>query len=74
MICRLAPAALLAVGGGNYQWFVVRFGGVIIDGSSGLGAEVAGFSVEIQRAYAVRAARAVELHAAFDTLDSVGFH
>ncbi len=71
---RLAPAALLTVGRRNYHGFVVRFGGVIIDGGSGLSAEVARFGVEIQRADAVGAARAVELHAALDALDSVGLH
>lgn len=74
VVCRLAPAALLAVGGGNHQWFVVRFCCVIVDGGGGLGAEVAGVGIEIQRADAVGAARAVELHAAFDALDSVGLH
>lgn len=53
---------------------MMRFRGMIVDGGRGLGAEVAGFGVEIQRAYAVSTARAVELHAAFDALDTVGFH
>jgi hypothetical protein len=74
LVCRLAPTALLAVGGGDYQWFVVRFRGVIIDGGRGLGAEVARFGVEIQRADAVGTARAIELHATLDALDSVGLH
>jgi hypothetical protein len=70
----LAPGALLAIGGGNYHGDVVRFGGVIIDRGCGLGAEVAGPRVEIERADAVGTLRAGELHAALDALDSVGFH
>ena len=53
---------------------MVRFGGVVIDGGGGLGAEVAGFGVKIQRADAVGTACAVELHAALDALDSIGLH
>ena len=49
-------------------------GGVIVDCACGLGAEVAGLGIEIERADAVAAASASELHAAFDALDSIGFH
>ena len=45
-----------------------------VDGGCGLGAEVAGFGVEIYGADAVGTLSAVELHAALDALDSVGFH
>ena len=69
----LAPTALLAVGGGNYQR-LVRFGGVMVDCGCGLGAKVAGLRFEIERAYAVRTLRAGELHAVLDALDSIGFH
>ena len=71
---RLVPGALLAIGGGHYHGDVVGFGGVIVDHGGGLGAEVAGFRVEIQRADAVLTLRAGELHTALDPLDSVGFH
>ena len=53
---------------------MVRFGGVSIDYGCGLGAEVAGFRVEVQCADAMGTLRAGELHAALDALDSVGFH
>ena len=52
----------------------MRLGGVSIDHGCGLGAEVADFRVEVQRADAVFTLRAGELHAALDALDSVGFH
>ncbi len=70
----LAPGALLTIGGRNYQGRVVRLGGVSIDQGCGLGAEVAGFRVELQCADAMGTLRAGELHAALDALDSVGFH
>ena len=70
---RLAPAALL-IGQGDGQGFVVRSGGVIVDRGRCLGAEVAGFRVEIQRAHDVITPRAGEPHAALDALDPVGFH
>jgi len=70
----LAPGTLLTIGGGNYQGCVVRLGGVSIDHGCGLGAEVAGLRVEVQRADAVGTLRAGEVHAALDALDSVGFH
>ena len=52
----------------------MRLGGVIVDHGRGLGAEVAGFRVEVQRADAVFTLRAGELHAALDALNFVGFH
>ena len=52
----------------------MRSGGVIVDRGCGLGAQVAGSGVEVERADAVGTMRAGELHAAFDALDSVGFH
>jgi hypothetical protein len=52
----------------------MHFGGVIVDRGCGLGAQVAGSGVEVERADAVGTVRAGELHAAFDALDSVGFH
>ena len=52
----------------------MRFAGVIIDSGCGLGAEIAGLRVEIQRADAMCTLRAGELHAVLDALDSVGFH
>lgn len=70
----LAPGALLTIRRGNHQWFVVRFAGVMVDRGCGLGAEVAGFCVEIERAHAVGTVRAGELHAALDALDSIGLH
>jgi hypothetical protein len=47
---------------------------VIVDGGCGLGAEITGFGVEIERADAVGTVRANELHAALDALDSIGLH
>lgn len=48
--------------------------GVGVDCGCGLGSEVARFGVEIYGADAVRALRAVELHATLDALDPIGFH
>jgi hypothetical protein len=70
----LAPDALESVGGRNYHWLVMRFGGVIVNGGGGLGAKVSGFGIEVECADTVGAMRAGELHAALDALDSVGFH
>ena len=53
---------------------MVGLGCVIVDGSCGLGAQVALLGVEIERAYTVGTVRAVKLHAALDALESVGFH
>jgi len=45
-----------------------------VDCGCGLSAEVAAFGVEVERAHAVGAMSAVELHTALDALDSIGFH
>jgi hypothetical protein len=45
----LAPGALHAVGGGNHHRLVVSFGGVLVHGGGGLGAEVSGFLVSKSR-------------------------
>ena len=71
---RLAPAALLAVGCGNDHRLAVNFAGVTIDGGCGLGTEVAGFRVEVERADDVFTLGTGELHAALDALDAIGFH
>ena len=66
---------LLGVEGGEHYGLVVDFGGVLVDGGGGLGAEVAVARVEIERGDVVSAVRAGELHAAFDASDSVeAFH
>ena len=64
----------MTIRGRDYQRRVVRLGGVSIDRGCGLGAEVAAFCVEVNRADAVGTLGAGELHAALDALDSVGFH
>lgn len=48
--------------------------GVGVDCGCGLSAQVAGLGVEVYGADAVSTLSAVELHAALDALDSVGFH
>ncbi len=53
---------------------MVRFGGVIVDCGGGLSAEIAGLCVELESADGVGTLTAVELHAAFDALDSISFH
>jgi hypothetical protein len=73
LFSELAPAALLAVGGNN-GWGCVHFAGMIVDGGCGLSAEVARLRVEVERANAVVTMRTSKFHAAFDALDSVGFH
>ena len=50
---------------------MVNAGGVAIDGSGGLGAEVAVAGVEIEGADVVSAAGAGELHPALDASDGV---
>ena len=52
----------------------MRSARVSINRGRGLGAKIAGFGVEIECADAVRAMCAVELHAALDALNFVGFH
>jgi hypothetical protein len=76
-VCRLrsgAPGAQFYVEGGNGWGFVVRSGGVLVDGGRGLGAEVAVPDVKIKRADAVFTVRAGELDAVLDALGTVGFH
>jgi hypothetical protein len=70
---KLAPYAR-AFGGRNDQRFMVRFGGVIVDGGCRLSANIAGFGVEISGADSVGTMRAAELHAAFDAFNTIGFH
>ena len=70
----LAPGALLAFGCGYHHRLVVSLARVTINRGCGLGTEVASFLVEVEGANAVSTARAVELHATFDALDSIGFH
>ena len=70
----LAPAAQLRFGGRYGHGCVVDFGGVVVDGSGGLGAEVADSHVEVESTDAVFALGAGELHAALDAMNLVGFH
>ena len=69
-----APDALLGVERGIHQRLLVFFGGVLVDGSRSLGAEVAVPCVVFQCAHAVLAAGACESHAALDAIDGVVFH
>ena len=62
---------LLSVERGIRHRFVVNVGGVLVDGGSGLRAQVAVASVEVERADVVGAVCAGELHAAFDASDGV---
>jgi hypothetical protein len=48
------------------------FGGMLVDGGGGLGAEIAVARVEVEGADMVRAMRAGEPHASFDAGDGVG--
>ena len=52
----------------------MRLRGMVVNCSCGLGAQVAGFRIEIERSDAVRAVRARELYAVLHALGSVGFH
>jgi hypothetical protein len=66
---------LLGVEGGEHYGLVVDFGGVLVDGGGGLGAEVAVASVEVESGDVMGAMRAGELRAAFDASDGVeAFH
>ena len=66
---------LLGVKRGEHYGLVMDFGGVLVDGSGGLSAEVAVTRVEVERGDVVSAVRASELHAAFDASDGVeAFH
>ncbi len=64
----------MSIVSGTHRGFAVGLGSVVIDGSRGLGAEVAGFGVELQRGDAVGAVHAGKLHPVLDALDAVGFH
>ena len=66
-----APDALLGVERGEHYGLVVDLGGVLVDGGSGLGAEVAIAGIEVESADVVGAAGAGKLHAAFDPSDGV---
>jgi hypothetical protein len=72
-IPKLAPTTLLAVGGNDYRRGV-RFAGMIVNGGCSLGPKVPDSRIEIERAHAVLAMRASELHATLDPLYSIGFH
>ena len=51
---------------------MVDFGGVLVDGGGGLGAEIAVADVKVKGADVVGAMGAGELHASFDAGDAVG--
>ena|SRR5579862_3553652 len=69
-----SPDELLDVGVGDNQGLVVNFGGMLIEGVGGLGAEVAVLEVEVKRADVVRAADAGKLRASLDPVCSVVSH
>jgi hypothetical protein len=70
-----APDALLSVERGEHHGFVMDFGGVLVDFSCGLGAEVAIAGIEVESADVVGAVGAGELHASLDACDGVeAFH
>jgi hypothetical protein len=66
-----APGALLGVERGEHYGFVVNAGGVEIDSSGCLSAEVAVARVEVESADVVGAVGAGKLHASFDAGDGV---
>ena len=70
---RLAPAAQLGIVVGS-RGCGMCFGCVIVDRGGSLRAQVSGSGVELERGDGEGAMRAEELHAAFNALDSVGFH
>lgn len=61
----------MGVEGGEHYGLVVDAGGVAVDGSGGLGAEVAVAGVEVEGADVVGAMGAGELHASLDAGDGV---
>lgn len=69
-----SPDALLHVEGRNRDGLVVDFGGVLIEGSCSLCAEVAVAQVEFQRGDAVRTVGAGKLHASGDAFCGVVSH
>ena len=66
-----APDGLPGVERREHYGLVVNAGGVLVDGGSGLGAEVAVAGIEVECADVVGAVGAGEPHAAFDASDSV---
>jgi len=66
-----APDALLNIEGGEHDGLVVDGGGVAVDGSGGLGAEVAVAGIEVEGADVVGAVGAGKLHASLDAGDGV---
>ena len=66
-----APDGLLGVKGREHDGLVVDFGGVLVDGGGGLGAEVAVAGIEVEGADVVGAMGAGKLHAALDASDGV---
>src|SRR5208282_38645 len=70
-----APDVLPGVEGREHHRLVVNAGGVLVDGGSGLGAEVAVAGIEVECADIVGAVGAGELHTALDASDGVeAFH
>lgn len=70
----LAPGTLLTVECRNDHRRLVGRIGVGIDGGGRLGSEISHLGVKVQRADAMRALLARELHAALDPFNSIGFH
>jgi hypothetical protein len=68
----VAPDEQRAVG--DDHGLVMDLSGVLIEGAGGLGAKVTVLEVEVERADAVRAADAGELHASLDPLGGVVSH
>jgi len=66
-----APDVLPGVEGREHHRLVVNAGGVLVDGGSGLGAEVAVAGIEVECADIVGAVGAGELHTALDASDGV---
>jgi hypothetical protein len=66
---------LLSVERGEHYRLVVNAGGVLVDGSGRLSAEVAVAGVEVEGADVVSAMTAGKLHPAFDASDGIeAFH
>ena len=65
----------LSVEGGEHYRLMVDFGGVLVDGGGGLGAEVAVAGIKIESTDVVRAMGTGKLHTALDASDGVeAFH
>jgi len=67
----VAVNVLLGVERGEHNGLVVNFGGVLVDGSCGLGAKIAIARVEVKSADVVGAMGAGEPHASLDASDGV---